>query len=82
MQAMTKNGAYASVKDHVQITGNKRRSLLQIYRLPAIFIIAWLLILWWGERLAFQRQVNACAWEDWEDWVGDNGEFLHNRVQC
>ena len=38
-------------------------------RTKLLLISFWVLILWWGERLVFQKTVENCSWEYWENWV-------------
>ena len=33
-------------------------------------VILWMFLLWWGEEAAFTGSVKACAWPNWESWVG------------
>ena len=44
----------------------KCRDILGIH---FILIIAWGIVLWWGEEVVFRRKVNSCTWDRWENWV-------------
>ncbi|KAK5257223.1 hypothetical protein LTR16_001254 [Cryomyces antarcticus] len=36
--------------------------------LPNLLVLAWITVLYWGERLVFKSSVEGCAWEYWERW--------------
>lgn len=37
--------------------------------LPNVLIFVWAYALLWGERWSFTKSIQACAWENWENWV-------------
>lgn len=39
--------------------------------LPNIFIVAWFILLLWGEVWVFQSCVSLCRWSNWERWPKD-----------
>jgi hypothetical protein len=41
--------------------------------LPHLLVLAWLLVLLWGERWVFQSAIKACEWSQWERWVSLSG---------
>ena len=43
---------------------------LRVSRVKCSLVIAWLLLLWWGERMAFSSHISSCNWKTWEQWVG------------
>lgn len=40
---------------------------------PHLLVLLWMLVMLWGERWAFTRQVQSCDWDHWEDWVSPYG---------
>ncbi|PVH76390.1 hypothetical protein DL98DRAFT_592285 [Cadophora sp. DSE1049] len=40
----------------------------QLLSLPHLFVLAWVLALFWGERWVFQSSVESCGWGSWERW--------------
>lgn len=42
------------------------RSLLTLVK---VLIVVWFVALYWGERMVFKDSIDACRWENWENWV-------------
>ncbi|KAI9813357.1 MAG: hypothetical protein M1832_006315 [Thelocarpon impressellum] len=40
----------------------------RIVNIPNVVILAWLILLWWGERRVFASSVEDCHWKKWERW--------------
>lgn len=45
-----------------------RRALSHLLSVPVLLTLAWLLVLWHGERQSFRDHIRRCDWEEWEDW--------------
>ena len=41
----------------------------RLTRLPTLFVLVWLFVLYWGERKLFNDSIDACQWDKWENWV-------------
>lgn len=42
----------------------------RVFSLPHLLVCVWVVALLYGERWVFKDAVKACAWEEWERWVG------------
>ncbi|KAI1618267.1 hypothetical protein EDD37DRAFT_260259 [Exophiala viscosa] len=47
---------------------NVARIKARIWNVPFALTLLWTLVLLWGERVAFQRTVTNCLWQEWESW--------------
>lgn len=45
------------------------RKLRSALSLTKVLMLAWLYILWRGERMTFDKAVASCRWNAWENWV-------------
>lgn len=43
----------------------------RLFTIANALVVLWLFTLWWGERTVFQESLEACAWENWEQWVSN-----------
>jgi hypothetical protein len=34
-----------------------------------VLVLVWFVVLYWGERMVFKDSIDACRWQDWENWV-------------
>lgn len=48
---------------------------------PHLLVVLWMLVMLWGERWTFTRQVQSCDWDHWEDWVS-TVELLEIKKRC
>lgn len=46
------------------------RRLLSV---PHVLVLAWVLVMLWGERWVFHSTVERCRWGTWEKWVSSTG---------
>ncbi|KIX01569.1 uncharacterized protein Z518_09295 [Rhinocladiella mackenziei CBS 650.93] len=40
----------------------------RLLSLPSALVLLWVFVLFWGERLIFQRSTTPCLWQQWESW--------------
>ena len=45
-----------------------RRAVSHLLSVPVLLTLAWLLVLWHGERQSFRDHIGRCDWEKWENW--------------
>lgn len=54
-------------------TSSRRHSpnpaMRDLFSLPNILALSWIIVVYWGERHVFNRSVRECSWDRWEDWV-------------
>lgn len=51
---------------------NRRDNAWTIRRVLSVsnlLIVAWIVLLYWGERMVFTSSIEACDWNGWEAWV-------------
>lgn len=48
---------------------NVARIKARIWNVPFALALLWIVVLLWGERVAFQRSISNCLWHEWEAWV-------------
>ena len=60
---------------------SSRRPFVSISRLnaQALLLLAWGLMLWWGEKHVFSSHISTCKWSNWENWVGN--ENISGRLE-
>lgn len=39
------------------------------FAVQLFLILAWVLLIRWGERSVFQKSLDQCSWGNWEKWV-------------
>jgi hypothetical protein len=39
------------------------------FTLANALVVLWWVVLYWGERGAFDGGIESCSWDRWEDWV-------------
>ncbi len=44
-------------------------NLQRLVNVPNGFVLLWIALLWWGERLVFKQSIHRCDWSTWERWV-------------
>lgn len=47
----------------------------RVFSLANALVVIWWVVVYWGERGAFDSAVGGCNWDAWEDWV------CHTRVR-
>lgn len=41
----------------------------RLFGFPHLLVVAWVVVLLWGERWVFHSKVESCHWSNWENWV-------------
>lgn len=63
-----------SAHGNIRITNRSSRHS----RTLIILVILWAITIWWCERVLFDRSIEACGWQHWEQWP--SGSAPHHVV--
>lgn len=71
LQWWTRRGRFMVLNGLARGMRQLRRNMTarRLLSFPHLIVAVWLLVLLWGERWVFERRVEACDWDRWEEWV-------------
>ncbi|KAJ9132014.1 Manganese ion homeostasis [Pleurostoma richardsiae] len=46
----------------------RNMAMRRLLSFPHLLVVAWVLVLLWGERWVFRSRVDDCRWSNWEKW--------------
>lgn len=71
LQYLSTRGRKAAWEALVRSTHQFHRNLSasRLFSFPHALVLAWVLVLLWGEHWVFHTTVERCDWDSWEKWV-------------
>ncbi|PUU78019.1 Metallo-dependent phosphatase-like protein [Tuber borchii] len=75
----TRNHSFlAKLRAYFYRGGERKEWKSTLFSVRRLVEAAWIVVLWWGERRVFRSAIEACQWDQWEDWP--EGAMPHRVV--
>ncbi|KAF1840451.1 uncharacterized protein K460DRAFT_371643 [Cucurbitaria berberidis CBS 394.84] len=67
-----------AVQEKHSVLNRREWRVRRLFTLVKVLVVIWWVVLYWGERGAFNGAVESCSWDKWENW--EDGANPHRLI--